>query len=256
MSSKTANKNSTDFYSKHNRIRSKLLLFIDNEIQSKIKESNQNLKLNCEDEILIKISFEETFTQKQINNHYHSSSSSILKIRKNNNSDKSFSTIDNSPNKITKTSTKKIRNSHSKTLIKKDTSTNKLFDNIICFNEKVYSLKNVSRQSSTFLILPKQKKSAEYLKSLCNNLKICKNDKKPVKKFKTLSIKSKLLNLNQEKKSPNKPNKTKTLKFKKVNKNVYSLFRKSQKDNFEINSKLRTSRKLASSVLIKFKQKE
>ena len=254
MSSKTANKNTTDFYSKHNRIRSKLLLFIDNEIQSKIKESNQNLKLNCEDEILIKISFEETFIQKQINNHYHSSSSSILKIRKNNNSDKSFSTIDNSPNKITKTSTKKIRNSHSKTLIKKDNSTNKLFDNIICFNEKVYSLKNVSRQSSTFLILPKQKKSAEYLKSLCNNLKICENDKKYVKNIKSIYINTKMLNFNNDKKVIRKSNVVKKQRAKKESLYTNILFKKSQNGNFEINSKSRIFEKSNNSMFISIEQ--
>ena len=62
MSENNINTNVQNSYYKYNRIRTKLLLFIDKEIQSKIKQNNKNFKFNYQDEI--KINFEETFSQK------------------------------------------------------------------------------------------------------------------------------------------------------------------------------------------------
>ena len=59
-------------YFKNNRIRTKLLLFIDNEIQSKLKQNIQNLKSNCKNENQIKINLEETFNQKPIKKYFFS----------------------------------------------------------------------------------------------------------------------------------------------------------------------------------------
>ena len=158
MCENNINTNVKNSYYKYNRIRTKLLLFIDNEIQSKIKRNNKNLKFNCEDEI--KISFEETFTQKKTNK-YDFHSSNVLKIKKNDILDKSLSTIDISPNKNTKKSYRNGKvNTRSKTLNKEDNCTN----NIFCFKKKLYSIKNLQKQSSTFLILSKQRNEAEYLK--------------------------------------------------------------------------------------------
>ena len=220
-------------YLRKNQIRTKLLLFIDNEIKSKIKQNTQNVKFNYTYESQFKISFEETFTQKQ-RNKYVFFTSIIRGNIKNNNSDKSSSTIDNSPNKITKKPYQKKRSStHSKTLTKEKNRSNEMLNNSIYFKRKLYSIKKILRQSSTFLILPKPKNGAEYLKALCNNLKISKSHKKPVKHVRSNSItKCKLLDLNKDKK-----NEIITQKFKKENQYTHSLFKKSQKGNLVINGK-------------------
>ena len=248
MSTKNMDKITQNSYFRNNRIRTKLLLFIDNEIQNKIKQNHQNLKFNCGDENKIMISFEETFSQKQTNKYIF------------NTSDKSVSTVDDSSNKLKeKLEQKKRVYSHSKTLYKEDNLQNKILDDNICFHKKIYSIKNISRQSSTFLILPKHKYAAEYLKTLCNNLKKHKSFKKPTKHCESINIKSKLFNFSKEKKTPIKYNKIKIPKSQKNNLDkLYkcSLFRKPQKENFVINSKLRNYGKSSNSILIKFNTKE
>ena len=62
MSTKNTNNISKNIYIRNNRIRTKLLLFIDNEAQSKVKQNNNNLKYNYGDETQIKINFVEAFT--------------------------------------------------------------------------------------------------------------------------------------------------------------------------------------------------
>ena len=242
-------------YCKNNRIRTKLLLFIDNEIQIKIKQNKQNLKFNCEEKSQIQITFEETFSQKEIEK-YGFSSSNITKTKKNDNSDKSFSTVDNSSNKNKKKSKQKERGiNHPKTFVKEDNLPNKLLNNV-CFHKKIYTIKNLSKQSSTFLILIKKKIGAKYLKNLCYNLKVCKNDKKPVKQCESINIKSKLLSLTKDKKAPKNSNKLIIPKSQKSNICSTSLFKKQQKENFIINTKRRNYGKSSHSLLIKFKSKE
>ena len=237
-------------YSKYNRIRSKLLIFIDNEIQSKIKQNKQNLKFSCNDDI--RISFEETFIQNQTNK-YDFPSSNILKPKKNDNFDKSLSTHDISLNKITKKSCHKKRDyTHSKIL---GYYSSKLINNIISFKKKFYSIKNLSKQSSTFLILPKQKNAAKYLKTLCNKLKKHKIDKKPAKHIRLISISSKLFDFNKDKKVKKKPNIPKKYKSKKDLGN-FSFCRKSLKGSLLINSKLRIYGKSNNSILMTLKQKK
>ena len=198
-------------YYKINQIRTKLLLFIDKEIQSKIKQNTQRLKYNCKNDTKITISFEETFSQNQTSKNKHSSSITC-KTPKIINSGKTFSTVDDSSN------------------TKEENRQNKLSNNIICFRKKTYSIKNLSKQSSTFLILPNQKNSAEYLKTLCDKLKICENEKKPAKHIQSSVTKSKLSDLNKDKRSNKKSSEKKLLKSKKDNQYNYSLFRKSQKE--------------------------
>ena len=247
MSEKNINSNIQNSYIKNNRIRTKLLLFIDNEIQCKIKQNIQNLKFNNGNENEIKISFEETFIQNQ---KYEFSFSNTLKTKKNFNSDKSFSTIDDSSNKNNNKSYKNERyNTHSNTISEVNNCSNKLFNNIINFKEKIYSIKNLSRQSSTFLILPKQKNASEYLKSLCNNLKICKNDKNSFKTIKYDNINNKLSSFSQDKKRTKKSNKI----LKDKNEYTHSLFRKSHKKNFVFNSNNQLFNKSNNLILIKFK---
>ena len=247
MSTKNTITSIQSSYLRNNQIRTKLLLFIDNEIQSKIKQNNHNLKFICEDEIRIKISFEETFTQKR-RNKYVLYSSIITKNRKNINSDKSSSTIDGSSNKnIKKRNQTKRINTYSKICNKKNNHSNEILNNYIYFNEKIYLVKKISRQSSTFLILPKHQNGTEHLKILFNNLKIAKNNKKPIKKIRSIksisNTKSKLFDLNKDKITPKKSNEIITQKSKKENHYTHSLFRKSHKDNFVINSKYLTSGK-------------
>ena len=232
-------------YSKYNRIRAKLLLFIDSEIQSKIK--HQKLKFNCEDEI--KISFEETFIQKQIDK-YDFSSSKILKT-KIDNSNKTISTNVESSKKITeKPHHKKRSNVHSKTFTKEGNHPNKLLNDTIRFNQKFYSIKNVTKQSSTFLILPKQKNATRYLKTLCNNLKIRSKNKSHAKHYRPLSISTKFFDFSKDKKDNRKSNEIKMHRSKKDNLYTFSLFRKSQKGNFITNPKPRRYGKSSNLILI------
>ena len=247
------NTNIRNSYIKNNRIRTKLLLFIDNEIQSKTKKNNKNLKFNCKNETSFKISFEETFTQKETIK-YGFSFSNILITKKNDNSDKSVSTIDGSSNKIIKKSVKKNKSDIKfKSFSEEDNLSNKSLNIIICFREKNYSIKNLSKQSSTFLILPKQKNATEYLKTLCNNLKICKKYKKPTKRNTSINIKTNLFDLSKDKKSPKKSNGTKFQKSKNNSQYTYSLFKKPQKRNFVFNPKNKIS---TNSIFLKIKQKE
>ena len=245
--------NTQNSYCKNNRIRTKLLLFIDNEIQNKIKQNNKKLKINCEEVFQVQITFEEIFTQKEIEK-YGFSSSNITISKKNDNSDKSFSTVDNSPNKIKKKSKQNERGiNYLKTFAKEDNLPNKLLNNV-CFHKKIPSIKNQSSHSSTFLILVKQKIGAEYLKHLCNNLKMCKNYKKFVKRIKSINIKNnKLFNLIKDKKSFKKSNEIKLKKTKNNNQYRSSLFKKTEKGNFVINLK---NKIFPNSTIIKIKQKE
>ena len=250
MSKKISNTKVQNSYFKNNKIRSNLLLFIDNEIRSKIKQNNRNLKFKCEDENLFRISFEETFNQKE-NNKYDFLSPNILKTKKNDNSDKSFSTIDDSPNKINKKQYQKKRNNtHFRTFSKENNCSNKLLNTFICFDKKNYSIKNLLKQSSTFLILPRKKNAANYLKTLCNNLKICKKDKKPAKHNISCITKSELFEINKDKKLSKKSNELNLQKSKKDKHYSYSLFRKQQKNNFVFNSEDRISSNL---ILIEIK---
>ena len=256
MSTKDTNINIRKSYCKINRIRTKLLLLIDSEIQSKIKQNHRNLKYKYEDENLFRVSFEETFIHKQ-DIKYDFSSSIILNSKKIDNSGKSFLTTEDSTNKITEKSQEKEKNNiRSKTLSKECNNSNKLINNVICSRKKIYSIKNITKQSSTFLILSKQKNGAKYLKNLCNNIKICKNSKKSVKQIRPININSKLLDLSKVKKATRKSNELKIQKSKNdSNLYTFSLFRKSNKKNILINLKHRNSGKSTNFIFIAKKQK-
>ena len=251
MSKTINNKNIKNNYFKNNQIRTKLLIFIDNEIKSKIQQNIKTIKFKCEDESQIKISFEESFAQKQTN-RYAFFSSNINKVKKNNNADKSISTVDDSPIKISKIVYQKRLNIHSKTISKVDNRSKKLLNNNIGLHKNIYSIKNSSKQQSTFLIVSKKQNPAEYLKTLCNNLKRPKNNKKPTIRNTSRFIKSKLLDLNKDKKSSKKSSKLKLKKPKKENRYADFSLRK-QKKNFVVNSK---SEIFSNSIFIKIKQKK
>ena len=245
MATKNMNTNIQKLYSKYNQVRSKLLLFIDNEIQSKIKQNNQNLRFNCASKI--EISFEETFTQKQVDK-YDFSLSNTIKTKKKHNSNKSFSTNDNSSNKISNKSFQKERgSSHSKIL---ETHPSKIFNTNISINKKFYSIKNLPKQSSTFYILSNQKKAEKYLKTLCNSLKIRKISSKPLIHNRSICISTNFFDFIKIKKTTKKSNGIKMLKSKKDNIYNFPLFRKSLKGNFLNNSKKRISGKSSLSILI------
>ena len=231
MSSNNSYSKIQNSFIRNNRIRTKLLLFVDNEIQSKIKQSCQKLKFNYDIETQNIIIFEETFTHKQ-ENKYEFLSSFSTKTKLYDNSDKTLSTMDVSSNKIIKL----------KSTTEEEDYLNKSLNNSICFNKKIYSIKNVSRHSRTFLILAKQKKGAEYLKTLCNSLKISKSDKKPIKHIKSnCNAKSKFFNLCKYKKTSE--NEINIQKDKKDDQYTYSLFRKSQKGKFLIKSRHQVCKK-------------
>ena len=246
MSDKNLNSNIQKTYFKYNHIRTKLLLFIDNEIHSKIKQNNKNFKFNYENEITL--SFEETFTQQQTNKNDFTLSN--IQTIKNDNLDKSLLLINVFSNKITEKIHQQERgNIHSsKTVSKECNHPNKPLNNIFRLNRKFYSIKNLSKHSSTFLILPKQKRSAEYLKNLCNNFKKSINDKKTTKHIRVSSISSKFFNLSKDKKT--KKNEVKMQKSRKDNLYTFSLFKKSQKGNFLTNTNNRISGKSANSNLV------
>ena len=251
MSETINNTNIQNHYLKNNQIRTKLLKFIDNEIKSKMQQKIKTIKFKCEDESQIKISFEETFAQKQTN-RYAFFSSNINKIKKNDNADKSISTVDDSSNKIHKKVYQKRLNIRSKTISKVDNRSKKLLNNNNDFHKNIYSINNLSKQKNTFLIVPKKQNPAEYLKILCNNLKRPKNNKKPTIRITSRFIKSKLLDLNKDKKSSKKSSKLKLKKPKKENRYADFSLRK-QKKNFVVNSK---SEIFSNSIFIKIKQKK
>ena len=111
-----------------------------------------------------------------------------------------------------------------------------LLNNNIRFNKRIYSIKNLSRQSSTFLILSKKTDAFEYLKNLCNSLKICKRLKKPIKYFKSVKSNAKESDLSNYKKTSIKSNEAKIQKMVKDNIYTYSLFKKSKILNSENDS--------------------
>ena len=98
--------------------------------------------------------------------------------------------------------------------------------------------------------------AAEYLKNLCNNLKICKKNKKPVIHTRSISINTKFFDLCKDKKPSTKSNDVKMRKPKKVNFNTLSLFRNSQKIKFGICSKKQISDKSNNPSIIRIKQKK
>ena len=227
-------------------------MFIDNEIRS--KQVNQNLKFNSNNEIQFKICFEETFVQKQ-NNKNDFPSSNIVKTNKKDNLNKSISPIVVSINKIPgKLRLKKSNNTHSKVYKKERIRSNKLSNNSFYFSKKFYSIKNVPKESRTFLVLNERKYATGYLKTLCNNLKKFKNNNKTEKHVGVINLKTKLVDLNQNKKVHKITNKIKNRKSKKSSQYIYPLFKKPLKKNFAMTSKYKNSR--ANSVLIKIKQNE
>ena len=213
-------------YSVRNNIRTKLLLFIDNEIQTKIKnkllpEFNTE-KINSISQIII--NFEETYTQYSNN-----------EISK-----KSDSTNDDSPKKIPNNEIKTKRTSRFVGTVKQKFENG--FDSFKFFNGKIFSISPVKKEITS------PKKGKKFLKKLCENLKMTeKKERYHVNSNRTIITLCKIDVDDCEKKNNNSNNsskiksnnfaniKIKKEKKKEEKKQAYSLFRKMKRSNKEEN---------------------
>ena len=163
-------------YSIANKIRTKLLLFIDKEIQSQKKNYILPISKNNHEEKNSCIIIEEAYSQKKAEIIF-SDLGFLSKTIKNENTKKTFSTCNDTPLNTTKV---------------------KDFNNIIYLEDKKYSINKKVKPSSTFIIFEKPKIDKKYLKALCGNLKLSKKNfmysNKPlnVKNIKICSSKSNL----------------------------------------------------------------
>ena len=208
-----------------NKIRTKLLLFIDQEIQSKIKQKKLFYNLQNEEQknIILYPHTDEIYSQHQ-NTHFVSFSNFEEKTSKNDiklkkirrNSRQSISTCLATPiNKDVSFKSRESKNisvCYGNSICKKNFYNYTLaYNNIINIKKNCYSIKKVLKPSSTFQIYKKQKTDKKYLKKLCNSLKIIKKNDS----FFNRRIKSKLncfvKNVNIEESSPIKGAKKKKL---------------------------------------------
>ena len=202
-------------YSKRNNIRTKLLLFIDNEIRIKIKnkllpEINID-KINSASQIII--NFEETYTQ--------SSNDDISKK-------KSTSTNDDSP-KCVKIFNEKIKRPSTHAVTVEHQLVNNI-DSINSFNKRAFSVFPIKEG----IISPKNGK--KFLKKLCENLKRTEKLERNYRNSnRTIIILRKIQIDDCENKKINK-SKIKKEKKKEGKKQVYSLFRKMKQNNKKENS--------------------
>ena len=154
-----------------NKIRTKLLLFIDTEIQNQ----KHKFLLKNQEQNQIYINFEETYIQKEEKNFFSfSEKSKPLLTEINKNSKKS------NPNNAFICSNK---NSQSETIGNKNKSCSsnnfQFFNTNICYHNKKYLLKRNSKISSAMIIKRKQKIDDQFLKNICENLKITSKKQKP-----------------------------------------------------------------------------
>lgn len=137
----------TSFNSDANRIRTKLLLFIDKELRSR-KNNIISFNLMTNQEGVHYINSEQTYTEQYIEKY--SFNFEIQQKKRPKKSNMLNSTCD-----ITPTSVK-----------------SKYYNTTIHIKEKIYSIKKTFKLSSTFQIIEKPKTGKEYLKFLCDTLKI------------------------------------------------------------------------------------
>ena len=168
----------SNMYKTANKVRMKLLLFIDKEIQFRKKTNSEFIQKENKESISL-IHLEETFSQIEPI-HF-----SPIKIYKKILSKESQKPSEKMKNLISKNGVgskfqikqnKKIEicfdSLHRKTDPEGKYST--LNTNLIHFNEKVYSMKVKRKTSSVLEINSKPKNDKNYLIELCNNLKIMK----------------------------------------------------------------------------------
>ena len=162
-------------FSQANKIRSKLLLFTDQEIQSKIKQNK--LKDNLEKYQKIKLCqyYIKTYSY-QTNTVFMSclnmsDLSNLKKRKKTTNSENSFSTCEITPsskNLLTESGENLFNVHYLNSSLQKNSS----YYSRIFFRQKCYSIKRDLKPSSTFQIYKKPKTDKKYLKNLCDSLKI------------------------------------------------------------------------------------
>ena len=154
-----------------NKIRTKLLILIDTEIQ------NQKHKfiLKNQEQSQIYINFEETYTQKEKKNYFtfNEKSKPLLTEINQNSKKQSSNNAFTYPNK----------NSQSNIIGNKNKSYSsnnfQFFSSNICYNNKKYLLKRNSKISSAMIVNRKQKTDDQFLKNMCKNLKIISKKQKP-----------------------------------------------------------------------------
>ena len=174
-------------YKKANKIRMKLLLFIDKEIQSD-KKNNQKIIQKRNQEYTSLIQFEETFFQNE-SFHFVEINKIIFdsKMKKGKEKNKKLvSKNDSTPifkipqNKgillpsnffIHKTAKKEKSTTFLNPICELKKAHSTLFSNHIKLEKKVYSMKLKKKLSSVLEIYTKPKNDKKYLKDLCNNLK-------------------------------------------------------------------------------------
>ena len=176
------------YVSTANEIRTKLLLFVDKEIQSKIKQKKLYYNPQYEEQRnnILYSNINKTYFHHE--NTFFISSSKFEEKASNKEkkleqihqrSQKTISTcFDTSAPKDLLFQSENLKNipvCYGNQTGKKNF--NYIFfpsNNIININEKVYSIKKVLKPSSTFQIYKKQKTDIKYLKNLCNSFKIIK----------------------------------------------------------------------------------
>ena len=178
------------YVSTANEIRTKLLLFVDKEIQSKIKQKKLYYNPQYEEQRnnILYSNINKTYFHHE--NTFFISSSKFEEKASNKEkqleqihqrSQKTISTcFDTSAPKDLLFQSENLKNipvCYGNQTCKKNF--NYIFfpsNNIININEKVYSIKKVLKPSSTFQIYKKQKTDIKYLKNLCNSFKLTKKN--------------------------------------------------------------------------------
>ena len=177
------NYNKNNIYSLANKIRTKLLLFIDNEISRKSLNSH---KKNIINEEQIEIHFEETYNQKSDNKICYSINFSKTpptldtssKIKKTVNNQNYFNSNSNTRRDFQRrTMEHKIDNCNPIRIASKNKTTNNITknNNFILVDDNKYMIKANIKQSRAILIekkkLVKSEKDETYLKNLCRSFK-------------------------------------------------------------------------------------
>ena len=165
-------------YDKANKIRQKLLLFIDNELLSNQKYSKISNVVDS-----FKICFDETFSHNNLSNY------NKCNINSSNSTTPSINTNFNFPpslikrNKCKNNTYNKKTNNNEVTNVKKTNKTktlnqNMFMERIIEMNNNKYVVKFKSSNSKTILVEQKKNKDCAFLSELCDKLKKRKrNDK-------------------------------------------------------------------------------
>ena len=218
-----------------NKIRTKLLLFIDQEIQSKIKQKKLFYNLQNEEQknIILYPHTDEIYSQHQ-NTHFVSFSNFEEKTSKNDiklkkirrNSRQSISTCLATPiNKDVSFKSRESKNisvCYGNSICKKNFYNYTLaYNNIINIKKNCYSIKKVLKPSSTFQIYKKPKTDRKYLKNLCNSFKIIKKNDFPFNKQMKSRLSSVISKFNRRESAPIKKTEKKRSSIRASANNIF-----------------------------------